>query len=155
MNGMGFGIRHLAGDQTLQAKLRANPRLIPEAAEELLRRYSFTIPMRRVAQDTELAGATLKTGDVVMLCLPAADLDRREFPNPATYELDRENNVHIAFNTGPHRCLGSHLARIELQVLYEEMLARLPAFRLDPDKPPRFHGGNVIGIDTLCLLWDV
>jgi cytochrome P450 len=62
--------------------------------------------------------------------------------------------VHIAFGTGPHRCLGSHLARIELQVLYEEMLKGLPEFRLDPDKHATFHGGHVIGPDQLYLKWD-
>jgi hypothetical protein len=88
------------------------------------------------------------------LFLPAADLDPSEFPRPDKYDLDRENNVHVAFGVGPHRCLGSHLARVELQVLYEEMLARLPAFRLDPDFPPVFHGGHVIGIERMHLRWD-
>jgi cytochrome P450 len=56
------------------------------------------------------------------------------------------------FRAGPHRCLGSHLARVQLQTLYEQMLARLPEFRLDPDHAPIFHGDNVIGIDTLTLV---
>ena len=63
--------------------------------------------------------------------------------------------MHIAFGAGPHRCLGSHLARVELQILYEELLAGLPTFRLDPEHPPRFHGGHVIGPETLNLVWDV
>ena len=66
----------------------------------------------------------------------------------------REKKAHIAFNVGPHRCLGSHLARVELQILYEQMLARMPPFRLDPDRPSTFHGGHVIGVDTLWLRWD-
>lgn len=155
INGMGYGLRHLARDQDLQDQLRANPKLIPEAAEELLRRYTFTIPARRVNRDTELAGARMAKDDVVMLFLPAANLDEREFPEPKVFDLKRENKVHIAFNSGPHRCLGSHLARIELQILYEQMLARLPSFRLDPEGSATFHGGNIIGIDSLPLVWEV
>ncbi|TAK99772.1 MAG: cytochrome P450, partial [Rhodospirillaceae bacterium] len=155
MNGMGFGVRHLAQDLPLQDKLRKNPELISDAKEELLRRYTFTVPPRRVAKDMVFEGVPMKEGDRVMLFLPAADLDGKEFPNPERFELQRENNVHIAFNSGPHRCLGSHLARVELQVLYEQMLSRLPQFRLDPEHPPTFHCGNVVGVDTLNLVWDV
>ncbi len=115
INGMGFGIRHLAQNPAFQNELRANPKLIVEAAEELLRwRYTFTVPTRRVAKDTELAGWTLKADEKVMIFLPGADLDPREFKEPELFDMDRENKVHIAFGAGPHRCLGSHLARIEL-----------------------------------------
>jgi len=153
INGMGYGIRHLAMNPDLQAQLRDNPKLIVEAAEEILRRYTFTVPTRRVTKDTELGGWQMKNGDRLMLYLPGADLDAAEFADPETYDLNRENKVHIAFGVGPHRCLGSHLARIELQVIYEQMLARLPEFRLDPDKAPKFHAGNIIAIDSLPLVW--
>ena len=155
MNGMGFGIRHIAEDQALQDRLRKDPALIREAVEELLRRYSFTVPVRRVAKDLVFEGVEMKAGERVLLFLPAADLDGKEFPNPARFDLDRENKTHIAFNAGPHRCLGSHLARVELQILYEQMLERLPPFRLDPDQPIHYHGGHVIGAEALHLLWDV
>ncbi len=154
MNGIGHGVRHLAGNPALQAELRATPKLVPEASEEMLRRYTFTVPPRIVAADFEFEGATMKKGERAFLFLPAADLDPREFPNPEVFDMARENKVHIAFGTGPHRCLGSHLARIELQVLYEELLARLPEFRLDPAHKVRYHGGHVVGPDTLHLLWD-
>jgi cytochrome P450 len=155
MNGMGLGVRHLALNPDVQDKLRANPQLVGEVTEELLRRYTFTVPPRRVAKDTEFQGVTFKADDKVMLFLPGADLDPREFPDSGKFDLQRENKVHIAFGAGPHRCLGSHLARVELQILYEEMLKRLPKWRLDPAKPPRFHGGHVIGPDTLHIVWDV
>jgi cytochrome P450 len=154
INGMGFGIRHLARNPELQQKLRDNPKLIVESGEEILRRYTFTVPLRRVAKDVELGGWTLKEDDRLLLYLPAADLDEREFPQPENFDLDRENRVHIAFGVGPHRCLGSHLARIELQVIYEQMLTRLPMFRLADDKPAKFHAGNIIAIDSLPILWD-
>lgn len=154
MNGMGFGVRHLAQDPALQRELRADPRRIAVAAEELLRRYTFTVPVRKVRKDIVFEGLTMKEGDRAMLFLPAADLDPKEFPNSDRLDIEREK-PHIAFNAGPHRCLGSHLARVELQTLYEQLLARLPEFRLDPLHPPRFHGGNVIGVDSLTLVWDV
>lgn len=154
MNGMGFGVRHLAQDVALQRELRANPRLIAVAAEELLRRYTFTVPVRKVRKDLEFDGVPMKEGERVMLFLPAADLDPNEFPEADRLDIQREK-PHIAFNAGPHRCLGSHLARVELQTLYEEMLARLPEFRLDPEHPPRFHGGPVIGVDSLTLVWEI
>ncbi len=153
MNGMGFGVHHLAQDLALQEQLRANSKLIPEASEELLRRYSFVIPNRRVTKAAMFNGAPLQEGDRVMLFLPAADLDKNEFPNPENFDLKREHKVHIVFNAGPHRCLGSHLARLELQILYEQLLARLPAFRLDPTRPPAFHCGPIIGVDSLHLTW--
>jgi cytochrome P450 len=154
MNGMCFGIRHLAKDKALQAKLRADPALIPEAMEELLRRYTFTMPGRIVARDHEAFGVQFKKNERVLLMLPAADLDPREFENPLVFDLDRENKVHIAFNSGPHRCVGSHLARLELKILYQEMLSRIPTFSLDPERPAQTHGGHVIGFDSLGLVWD-
>jgi len=154
INGMGFAVRHLAMNPELQETLRAEPARIPEAVEEMLRRYSFAIPMRRVTQDTTLAGRQLKAEDWVALFIPGSGLDEREFPVPEQFDITRENNVHIAFGAGPHRCLGAHLARVELQVLYQQMLKRLPTWRLDPDKPARFHSGNIIAIDSLPIRWD-
>ena len=153
MNGMGLGVRHLAQDLALQEQLRADPTLISDASEELLRRYSFVIPIRRVTKDTVFEGVSLQEGERVQLFLPAADLDKNEFPKPDTFDLKREHKAHILFNAGPHRCLGSHLARLELQILYERLLARLPTFRLDPARLPVFHCGNIIGLDSLHLIW--
>ncbi len=154
-NGMGLGILHLARDAALQAELRADRGLIAGAAEELLRRYSFTVPPRFLTKDTEFQGVAMKKGEKALIFLPAADLDKNEFPNPEKLDLQRENKVHIAFGTGPHRCLGSHLARIEMQILYEEMLDRLPPFRLSPDAAVSYHGGHVLGPGEIHLVWDI
>ena len=153
INGMGYGIRHIAANPQFQRELRANPKRVVEAAEELLRRYTFTVPTRRVTRDVEFGGVSMRAEDRLMLFLPGADLDPREFAQPEEFDMNRENNVHIAFGVGPHRCLGSHLARIELQVIYEQMLVRLPEFRLYPDTPARFHGGTIIAMDSMPLLW--
>jgi cytochrome P450 len=155
MNAMGLAMRGLAQMPELQAQLRAEPKRIAEASEEMLRVYNVSVPVRFVRQQVELEGVKLMPGDSLKLMLPAANLDAREFPQPEKFDLERENNVHIAFGVGPHRCLGSHLARVELQVLWEEMLARLPEFRLDPDQPIEFHGGHVMGISSMHLKWDV
>jgi cytochrome P450 len=154
MLAMGFAARHLAADQDLQARLRANPELIPDANEEMLRRYTFISPPRRVAKDVVFHGAPMKAEDRVIQYLPGTGMDHRHFPDPTRYDLEREDKVHMVFNSGPHRCLGSHLARIELQVLYEELLAGLPPFRIDPQQPPVFHGGHNLGIASLHLVWD-
>jgi len=153
VNAMSFGVRHLAMDQQLQAQLREDPALIPDAIEELLRRYSFANPVRFVLQDHDAFGVPLRRGDVVTLLLSAADLDERAFPAPTRVELHRAT-PHLAFNAGPHRCVGLHLARMELRILYETWLRRMPTFRLDPDRPWRFHQGTVMGIESLPLVWD-
>jgi cytochrome P450 len=153
INAIGFGVRHLARDQALQARLRAQPELIGEAVEELLRRYGIVITNRLAAKDVDLAGQALKAGDMVMLAWPAAGLDPRRFPNPERVDLERKDKLHLVFASGPHRCLGSHLARMELQILYEELLSRMPPFRLDPAAPARFRTGNVIAVEALPLVW--
>jgi cytochrome P450 len=152
MNGMGHGVRHLAQDPALQETLRKDPQAIAVATEEILRRYTFTVPVRIIGKDMEFEGLPMRKGERAMLFLPAADLDSKEFPNSEVFDIQRDK-PHIAFNGGPHRCLGSHLARVELQVLYEQMLARLPLFRLDPNHPPTFHCGHVVGVDSLHLTW--
>jgi cytochrome P450 len=155
MNGMGHGVRHLALHPQLQAELRANPKMVVEAGEELLRRYGFVAVPRLVRHDNECDGAPLKRGDRVTLFYPMANLDAEEFSQPDKFDLARENKVHLTFGGGPHRCLGSHLARIELQTLYEEMVSRLPTFRLDPDRPMRYRCGPVTGPRELYLNWDI
>jgi cytochrome P450 len=154
INAMAHGMRHLAAHPELQAKLRAQPELIVDATEELLRRYTITAPIRRAQRDVELAGRFVKEDDLIVTYLSAADLDPREFPSPEKFDLDRENKNHLIFGAGPHRCLGSHLARIELQALYQVVLAKLPEFRLDPDKRPVFHAGNMLAVSSLPLRWD-
>jgi cytochrome P450 len=120
----------------------------------MLRRYSFALPMRRIAKDTELGGWKLKAGDRLCLYYAGADLDPREFDHPERFDLHRENKANLAFGAGVHRCLGSHLARVELEVLYTEVLSRLPPFRLDPNRPVKFHAGNIIAIESLPIRWD-
>lgn len=152
MNGMGLAVHHFATHPEFQKALREDPSKIPAGTEELLRRYTFTLPPRFVHNDIEFHGVTIKKGEKVVLMLPGADLDASEYSSPAEFNMARES-VHIAFGAGPHRCLGSHLARVEMNILYEEMLARLPEFKLDPDKTVQYHGGPVWGPEHLHLVW--
>jgi cytochrome P450 len=108
-----------------------------------------------VAKDVSFQGVDMKKDERLVLGLPTANLDSERFPAPEVVGVGREDKAHIVFNGGPHRCVGSHLARIEIQILYERMLALLPPFRLNPDKVATFHGGPVIGPDMLDLIWDV
>jgi len=153
VNGMSFGINHLAQDLELQDQLRADRSLIPAAVEELLRRYSFANPGRIVVEDFEAYGISFKRGDEVRLLLSAADLDAHEYPDPAKMNLNRPL-THLAFNAGPHRCVGLHLARLELRMLYETWLRRVPRFRLDSERSWRFHQGVVHGVESLPLVWE-
>ncbi|EYF05651.1 cytochrome P450 [Chondromyces apiculatus] len=152
VNALSFGVRHLARDQELQAKLRADPSLLPGAIEELLRLYGIASTPRRLTRDEVCHGVQLKQGDMVLLLLPAANYDDTAFPNPEQFILGR-TEPHMTFNTGPHRCVGLNLARLEMKVFYQEWLKRIPPFRLDPQAPPRFMGGFNLAITTLPLLW--
>jgi len=120
VNGMSFGIRHLAMNPDTQTQLRENPSLVPAYVEESLRRYSFVNVGRVLTRDTEFYGMTMKKGEMVMLSQAAANLDPEVFTDPRDFKLSRKGPKHVAFNTGPHVCLGAHLARIELAILYEE-----------------------------------
>jgi len=149
---LGFVFLHLARDPDLQAQLRADPTLIPDAVEEFLRRYSLVSVRRRVLRDVEAAGVSMKQGDWVHLMTPLASLDPQAFADPLALDIRRSPNRHTAFSVGPHRCIGSHLARRELVIALEEWLPRLPPFRLAPGEAYRTHGG-LLGVDHLNLEW--
>ncbi len=154
VNTFTFGMYHLARHPALQARLRADRGLIPELMEEILRRYAVAMPPRLIAQDAEFGGVKLTKGELAMLMLPAANLDTDAFPDPLIFDIDRENKVHATFNSGPHRCVGSHLARLELRVFFEEWFARMPEVRPDPDEAPTYRPGLNLTICKLPLVWD-
>jgi cytochrome P450 len=150
---IGFDLYHLAQRQDAQAQLRDHPEQIKSAVEEMFRAFP-TIGILRVAtRDVDLKGAPIKKGDWVMCGTYIANFDPVEFPDPETVDLNREDNRHTSFGYGPHRCLGSHLARRELIIGIEEFLARLPPFRIKEGVDPVLHGGFVFGVDSLVLDW--
>jgi len=155
VNALGFGVRHLASDPTLQKSLREDPSLIPAASEEILRRYAFVAPIRVMKRDIEFHGLQLKQGERVMMFIPSASIDSSAHAEPTTFNAQREKNSHLAFGAGPHHCLGANLARLELRIMYETILSKLPQFRLDPEHPPTFHGSIIAGPSSIHLVWDV
>jgi cytochrome P450 len=144
---------HLATHPEDRARIVREPEVIPAAIEEFLRVYSFVPTGRRITRDVEFSGCPMKAGQMVSVWIPAACRDPRAFPDADKFDMDREVNNHIAFGAGPHRCLGSHLARRELRAAMEEWHTRIPDYRLAEDVPVMEHGG-MFGIDSLALVWD-
>jgi cytochrome P450 len=154
VNAFTFGMYHLARHPELQDRVRDDRALIPALIEEVLRRYAVVMLPRVVGRDAEFGGAQLKKGERVLLMLPAGNLDPGTFPDPMKFDIDRENKAHMTFNSGPHRCVGSHLARLEMRVFYEEWFARMPNVRIDPDERPTYRPGLNLAICKLPLIWD-
>jgi cytochrome P450 len=152
-NALSFGMNHLARDPALQDRLRADPKLIPAAVEELLRLYGVANVVRVVKRDTEWHGANLKAGERVLMMLTVGNYDGAVYRDPAAFDLDREGEPHISFNVGPHRCVGSHLARLELNVFYTEWFKRMPNVWVDPEISPSLRGGQTLALGALPLLW--
>lgn len=150
---IGFDLYYLAQNIDEQNLLRAEPSRILLASEELLRAFPTITPIRRATCDVELRGVNIRKGDLVACPSMTANRDPAEFPDPDRVILDREDNRHVAFAYGPHRCLGSHLARREIVIGLEEWLARIPEFRIKPATKPVTHGGFVFGVDHLVLDW--
>jgi len=148
---MAYALRHLAEHPAQWDELRKNPDLIPTAVEEFLRLSStVTLQARNATRDVTLGGSEIKSGDVVALSFPAANRDRTIFPMAEQCALDRSPNQHVAFGFGPHVCLGAHVARLELSVMLEAFIARVPAFRIADGMRPTWHtSGSVRGLATL------
>jgi cytochrome P450 len=152
---LGYMFLHLAQHPEHRRLVTEEPDRIPAFVEEALRVYSIVTTNRIVTRDAEFAGCPMKAGDRVLLSIPAADRDPLQFPDAATFDVDRTNNRHIAFAAGPHRCLGSHLARLEMQIAVEEWHRRIPEYSLADGAEITFHIGGVAGVDTLPLEWPV
>lgn len=150
---IGLDLYHLARVPEHQAALRKDRELIKSAVEELFRAYSTITPLRRAAKDVVFDGVLIKKGELVSCPSMIANRDPEEFPDPDTIDLSRENNRHTAFAYGPHRCVGSHLARRELIIGLEEFLDRIPTFRIKSGTTPITFGGFVFGVDNLILNW--
>jgi cytochrome P450 len=151
---LGFHFRYLAEHPQVQQQLRDHPEQIPAAVEELMRVFSVVVTSRKVIRDVKIAGVQMKAGDVVSLPLGAANYDPAAFDNPGEINLQRSPNLHMGFTVGPHRCIGSNLARRELALAIEEWTRRVPNFRPAPGHPPIARGGAVFGVDELQLVWD-
>jgi hypothetical protein len=131
---IGASLWHLAKHSADQERLVADPALIPTATEEFLRAYAPVTMARLVTEDMHWRGADMKADDWILLSFPAANRDPAQFDQAGEVVIDREVNRHAAFGLGIHRCIGSHLARMELRVAVSTWLERIPSFTLaDPD----------------------
>jgi len=151
---LSFQFLHLARHPEHQAQLRTTPSLIPAAVEEFMRVYGILPMIRVVTRDLEFAGVKMKKGDLINCPPQLANIDRDEVVDPDKIDFTRTDNRHMAFAYGPHRCIGSHLARLELVIAAEEWLKRFPAFRVKEGASPIVHAGSVWGAEELHLAWE-
>jgi cytochrome P450 len=149
---LGWCVYHLATHPEDRQRLVAEPELVAGAVEEFLRAYPIVPMARKVTRDVDFHGCPMKKNDMVLLTIPAATRDPRQFPDADQVIIDRFPNRHIAFGASEHRCLGSHLARQELQAALREWHKLIPDYRLNSDDPPLAHGGQ-ISLLSLPLAW--
>ncbi len=152
---LGCNIAYLASNPAQRERIVADPSLIPGAVEELLRWETPVTGVPRVAkQDVKLRDFEIKQGELVTLLLGASNLDDEHFAHADDVDFGRERNLHLAFGSGPHRCLGSHLARMELQVAMEEWHRRIPEYAIKPGETPTFSPG-IREVMYLPIVWQV
>jgi cytochrome P450 len=148
---IGASLWHLAGSPADRQRLAAEPGLLPTAMEEFLRAYAPVTMARLVRDDTHWRGADMKADDWILLSFPAANRDPAQFDRAGEVVIDREVNRHAAFGLGIHRCIGSHLARMELRVALEVWLERIPEFTLEDPAAVRWSAGQIRGPRSLPL----
>jgi cytochrome P450 len=153
VSSMGFFMNFLARHATHRQQLLREPELIPDAVEELLRRHGISNFGRMVARDIEFQGLPLRAGDLVLLPAALYNLDERKFTDPMSVDFRRPIKHHMAFGTGIHRCLGAQLARLELRVLLQEWLPRIPDFWIDDPAAVVVKSGRINGVRSLPLRW--
>jgi cytochrome P450 len=148
---IGASLWHLARTPRDREQLVADPSLVPIAMEEFLRAYAPVTMARLVREDIEWHGVNMKADDWILLSFPAANRDPAQFDRAGEVVIDREVNRHAAFGLGIHRCVGSHLARMELRVALEVWLERISEFSLDDPSAVRWSAGQIRGPRTLPL----
>jgi len=131
-----------------------DPTLLAAAIEELMRIQTPVVGGGRYATaDFEIGGEQVRSGDQLHVMWAAANLDDESFPDPLTVDFDRPTNRHIAFASGFHRCLGSHLARLELRVALTVLHERIPDYALDPDLAAGYNNVAIRNVDPLPLVF--
>ena len=132
-------------------KVKDNPALIPSMVEESIRRETPVKHfMRTATDDAEVAGQKIAKGDWMMLCYPSGNRDEAVFDDPYKFNAERSPNKHVSFGYGAHICLGQHLGRMEMRVLWEELLPRLESVTLDGE-PKRTEANFVCGPKTVPI----
>jgi cytochrome P450 len=154
---LGYLFRHLAAHPEHRRRLIAEPELIPSAVEEALRFYTIIFgDGRKVTRDTEFYGVQLRQGDMVYALVSGANRDPRAYEQADEFVIDRTRNNHMGFANGPHRCLGMHLARRELQLAVHEWLRVIPDFHVATEAELIERGGGaMMTLTSLPLVWEV
>ena len=151
---LGCNVAYLAQHPDQRQSIVDRPELIDGMVEELMRWETPVTAVPRVLKEAvSLEGTDMAAGEMVTLLLGAANLDNGEFGNPDTVDFERDRNRHLAFGGGAHRCLGSHLARMELRVALEEWHRRIPDYRIKPGETPTYSPG-IREVQYLPLVWD-
>ena len=139
------GMYELLQDPKQRDLVASDPSRVPAAVEEMLRWVSPIKGMARTAlRGVEVGGHGFRPGDRVLLLYPSANRDPDAFPDPDRFDVTRTPNEHVAFGHGPHFCLGASLARLEMRVMFERLLERLPDLAYAGDGPPPVRRANFI-----------
>lgn len=151
---MGSAIHHLATNPDQRQLLLDDPSLIENAIEEYARFFPPVVALGRTAtRDVEVSGTPIKEGEFVMLTYACASRDPRHMDEPEKIDVRRQGIPHSTFGVGPHRCIGSNLARVELTATLEEWLKRIPDFRVKAGTEPTYVTGYLRSMRTLHLEW--
>jgi cytochrome P450 len=148
---VGLSLLHLGTHPELRQRLHGQPELYRTATDEFLRYFSVNRQLSRtVTRDVVVHGQHLRRNDRVIISWLAANHDEHEFERPDEIVLDRVRNRHLAFGLGPHRCIGSHLARTMFEVMVKAVLDRIPDYRVDADGVHRYRGNpSMTGLGKL------
>lgn len=153
-NVTGFAFQQLAQMPAVQARLAADPSLIPAFADEAVRLYGVVNTPRLVVRDREIGEAKFREGEMLLNILCLGSRDPAKFEAPNLFDLDRRKTAHLTFSSGPHLCVGHVLGRAELRILTEEWVKRIPAFRAVPGEKHGFRIGTVMALESLPIEWD-
>lgn len=149
---IGNGMIALLQHRQQKERLLAEPRQMPQAVEEMLRYDpSIQVAFRMATEDVEFHDTKFAKGDELNVLLGSANRDPSHFADPDIFDIDRSNLRHIAFGAGPHYCLGLHLTRLELELVFSTLLARHPEIALDRDDVERRPGYVFRGLKSLPL----
>ncbi len=152
---IGSGLWHFAqhNDEVQRLIAVSNDDMLWQTAnEEILRYYAPVTMARKVVKDVTVQGCPMHEGDQTLVTFPAANHDPEAFEDAHIFKLDRENNRHVAFGLGIHRCAGSNLARLEMLVAFQEWLRAFPNYSLNPNKKTTWANGQVRGPRILPVL---
>lgn len=151
---LGCNLAYLAANPDQRRRILEEPARIPGAVEELLRWETPVTAVPRLARrDVRIGDFEIKEGEMVTFLLGSANTDESHFERADEVDFDRQRNIHTAFGVGPHRCLGSHLARMELRVAMEEWHRRIPDYEITPGETPRYSAG-IREVLYLPLSWE-